>query len=455
MAYRLGGRNSLPYLGVEAPTPANTVLNKRSPTSTDSQNFNIGTFWLKTDAHNEAEEVWILISLSGGVATWVQLYPTGAGGASEFIEDVGIANDLAGVINVFGGAGSGGFININTKGSGNTIEIILNDFIQWPNSVAGLTEGSIWLGGIPFMHNLGTLSTFLGEAAGPTANSSTGNTGIGSFALSGITTGENNSALGRSAGISLTSGNTNLLLGDLAGSDYTTENNNICLSNLGTIADSGAIRIGTLGTHGSAYIQGIYNADIGATNAPVFIDNTGKLGTMESGISLVGSSFLAYVNPSEVLAGAGVQTTSFVGATQAMNIAYDNFGTFNVGPVAGGAFFTVPLDGYYSFNASIGMSGLASNSGSSLVGILFKNGTPIALSSGRTYSVGAVQTIDKSGTQLVSITILLNASDIITFGFVYSSAGGSTPTFNGITGAGIFAGAYQVWISGTLVKTAP
>ena len=244
MSYRLGGRNSLPYLGVEAPTPPNTVIIKRSPTINDNTNFNLGTFWLVPEVNNNPEELWILVNLDAGIATWVQLYPTGAGGASEFIEDVGIANDAGGVINVIGGATST-FTNINTFGSGNTIEVRLNDTIQWPNSDPTQSQGAIYLGGDKFLYNLGTDSTFLGKIAGPLASSSDANTGIGSGALNAITTGIGNTALGAFSGTTLTTGDTNLLLGATSGSSYTTESNNVLLANAGTIADAGVIRIGT------------------------------------------------------------------------------------------------------------------------------------------------------------------------------------------------------------------
>lgn len=476
MAYRLGGRNSLPYLGVEAPTPANTVLNKRSPTSTDSQNFNIGTFWLKTDAHNEAQEVWILISLSGGVATWVQLYPTGGGGASEFPTDSGTANELAGVLNVFGGAGSGGFININTKGSGNTVDIILNDYIQWPNSVSGLTEGSIWLGGTHFMHNLGTFSTFLGEAAGPLINSSTGNSGIGYLSLSAITTGENNSALGRSSGVALTTGNTNLLLGDLAGSDYTTESNNICLANFGTVADSGVMRIGTSGTQNSCYLAGTYSTNISTNSPKMLIQNntdlvgTGTITSSDGSIAInfspgsvdftipgdgggaQGKSFLAYVNPNEILPSSSSPRIENVGNYQAMVVDYDNFGAFNPGPVAGGATFTAPITGYYLFSYSVALTG--NWPGTSLgEGVIFKNGTPFAASATRTYTASTF-TANSSGSMVATVSMSLTSGDVITFGALLNVSSGVPVAFIGVTSAGLLNGSKNTWISGTLLKTA-
>ncbi len=455
MAYRLGGRNSLPYLGVEAPTPANTVFNKRSPTSTDSQNFNIGTWWLRTNAQNAADELWLLISLVGGVATWVQLYPSNAGGASQFDTDNGTANELAGVINILGGADPSGFTNLNTKGFGNTVEVILNETIQWSNTTSGLGAGAIFLGGNSFMHNFGALSTFLGSNAGPTTNSSSGNTGIGTTSLNAITAlGQNNTSLGSGSGFALTDGSTNLLLGFAAGSNYTVEDDNITLANLGTIGDTGVIRIGSV-LQTDCYVAGIYNANIGTTNAPVFIDNNGKLGTLEAGISLDGSSFLAYVNPNEVLPISGAfDQQNYVGALQAMNLAYDNFGSFNVGPIVGGAQFIAVIKGYYQFTFTVNMSFSASLT-SNWFAVIYLNGTGVAVNT-KTSTPTLTFNAQSTGTLIVNANLLLDIGDVITCGTITNNSSGTAPQYLGLLTIGpLSLNCYQTWIMGTLLKTAP
>src|SRR6185369_9112931 len=118
-AKRLSGINPLAYVGVEPNTPAPLFVKDRSPTVNDYQNFNIGTFWL-VSGHSVSEEIWMLVALEAGIATWVQLYPGGGGGgANAFPADVGVANEAGGVLNVLGDG------NVTTTGAGNTITISL------------------------------------------------------------------------------------------------------------------------------------------------------------------------------------------------------------------------------------------------------------------------------------------------------------------------------------------
>jgi hypothetical protein len=115
------GLNPLGYLGVNAATPPQQVVQAiQAPLPTNSQNFAIGTQWVVRTA--SAEEIWELVNLDAGVATWVQLYPAGGGGgATEFVTDSGIANESGGIINVLGDG-----VNIATVGSGDTVTVNLN-----------------------------------------------------------------------------------------------------------------------------------------------------------------------------------------------------------------------------------------------------------------------------------------------------------------------------------------
>ena len=115
MATSVTGIGSLNYTGVGAPNPPNLVVFKRAPTSNDSQNFTLGTLWLFLD--EMTQELWILVSLAGNTATWVQLYPGAGGGATQFPTDSGTANEVGGVLNILGGTG------VTTSGSGNTVTI--------------------------------------------------------------------------------------------------------------------------------------------------------------------------------------------------------------------------------------------------------------------------------------------------------------------------------------------
>jgi len=66
---RLNGLNPLSYVGVNAYQPPDFFIETTSPTISDSRNVSLGTWWLNTTN----QSVWILTSLAGGVATWVQL----------------------------------------------------------------------------------------------------------------------------------------------------------------------------------------------------------------------------------------------------------------------------------------------------------------------------------------------------------------------------------------------
>lgn len=291
MSYKLSGINPLAYMGVEPSTPPQMVVQTRPPTINDN-NFNLGTYWLIAAPPPTTDwELWILVDLSQGIATWKQLFPgSGGGGADQFDEDVGIAVPALGIIQVKGGE------NINTVGdNANKITINLNESIHLPSTLADGSAGVLFLGatggvgGFTFLHNYGTGNTFLGQDAGNltlTVLSATDNTGIGAFALNDLTTGAGNVSLGAASLTALTTGINNVALGASAGSNYTSsESNNIIIGNTGTTGESNTIRIGVEATQTQAFMAGVYNRSVGATNAQVFIDNTGKLGTMESGQS--------------------------------------------------------------------------------------------------------------------------------------------------------------------------
>jgi hypothetical protein len=148
------GLNPLGYMGVNAPTPGQQVVQlNRAPTPTDAQNFTIGTQWLANVSG--ANQIWELVALNGGVATWVQLYPAGGGGggASEFPTDSGTANEVGGVLNVFGGP------NINTVGSGDTVTVGLDTTI----SVDGIQDTSMSFGSV-ISDGSGNLTSINGTA---------------------------------------------------------------------------------------------------------------------------------------------------------------------------------------------------------------------------------------------------------------------------------------------------
>jgi hypothetical protein len=109
---RLSGINPLAYMGVEAYSPPQLLINKQRPLPHD-YNFNIGTIWVIINP----AEVWMLLSVANNTATWVQLYPGAGGGASNFPCDFGMASEVGGVVNVLG-------LNVlETIGFGNTVAV--------------------------------------------------------------------------------------------------------------------------------------------------------------------------------------------------------------------------------------------------------------------------------------------------------------------------------------------
>jgi len=279
----------------------------------------------------------VTINISGDGVNTLTASTTGII-ATEYVEDVGTAAPAAGILNVIGGQSAGGVaINMNTIGSGNTVKVCLNNSISQPKTNSSGTTGVYSLGstgGVTdrFMHNYGTNNTFVGYQAGNltlTVGSAVSNTCFGLMTGNALTTGSDNTLVGWGTGAVITTGQYNTAVGDGvlattfttgsynvgvghqvfstpglglatgsyniavgadAGSDYTAaESHNILLNNLGTPGESNTLRVGqSTGTGiqqlNAAYVQGIYNIDVGATNLPVIIDNTGKLGTGTGGV---------------------------------------------------------------------------------------------------------------------------------------------------------------------------
>lgn len=307
MSYRLGGRNALAYVGVEPTQPPQMLVINRPPTSTDSQNVNIGTLWVVPNPPSNPEQVWILVSLAGGVATWVELYPAAASGLT-FVEDSGSATEAAGIINVFGGASTAG-INMHTSGSGNTVSIILNDSLFFPNTNNTGTQGVLYWGGNRWIHNyqvednvfigalagnftmginaaanIGIGGSALTSLVGSAVNLGTANTGIGNGVLESVTNGSWNSALG-SAGFSLTTGQGNIFIGHRSGEHLLTGNTNILI---GTDDNLGATSPGVnyIGAESNNIIVGNAPGVTGESNAL-------RLGDDGTGVGLQNKCFLA------------------------------------------------------------------------------------------------------------------------------------------------------------------
>src|SRR5690554_5048261 len=126
---RTGLRTPLSYMGVNAPTPGNTIVHfDRAPTERDHYEFNIGDIWVDISRlkntppeRPRARDIWMLVSKNKQVsddAVWVHMNS----GSIEFLVDddnnpVGPNN--AGEVNIQGGF----FIDVVGDPNTNTLTI--------------------------------------------------------------------------------------------------------------------------------------------------------------------------------------------------------------------------------------------------------------------------------------------------------------------------------------------
>jgi hypothetical protein len=129
---------------------------------------------------------------------------------------------------------------------------------------------------------VGTQNTAIGAKVMGSNTTGHDNTALGALALTHVRTGSLNTALGSMA---LTSaiGNRNVAIGFGAGQNLNNGDQNIYIANLGSVNESGAIRIGTSGAQNVAFIAGVRGITPAAGNGlPVVIDSNGQLGTVSS-----------------------------------------------------------------------------------------------------------------------------------------------------------------------------
>jgi hypothetical protein len=127
----------------------------------------------------------------------------------------------------------------------------------------------------------GTRNTAVGNQAMELNQTGFNNQAFGDLALHGNTGGLFNTAIGSSALAGVTTGSRNVGLGTNAGSSQTTGSDNIYIVNQGVAAESGQIKIGTVGTHSGVTIAGISGAT-STSGIAVLVNASGKLGTTTS-----------------------------------------------------------------------------------------------------------------------------------------------------------------------------
>ncbi len=221
-----------------------------------------------------------------------------------------------------------------------------------PNTNGAGTQGEITFGGGRFISNFGGTNTFVGGSSGNTTLTGFSNFAGGAQALQSLTSGAFNSAVGFLAGGVLTSGGNNVAVGSgslssatttsqntaigssalntatapvnnisigyFAGSAYTTnESNNITIGNIGVIADSARIRIGTNGTQTSTFIVGIDGVNVGSTAKVVTMGTAGTVNQLGTATITAGTGIT-------VTPGANSITISSTGTT---TLTYTNVNT--------------------------------------------------------------------------------------------------------------------------------
>jgi len=206
-----------------------------------------------------------------------------------------------------------------------------------------------------------------------------GNVAVGYQAGRTAAVGQNNTILGGYCGAKLDGGSNNLFAGYNVRSSgglaplqsyctmlgYNAEGTgNSCIAIGGTTAArANSIQIGTQGSgngqQNTAYMAGIYGVAVGATNAPVYIDSTGKLGT---GAATYQPAFLA-VQTGSVGNVTGDDTVYWLGTLAVLNdtptTGYDLGNNFYQGSGAGApCVFTSPFKGLYYLQITTLISGI-------------------------------------------------------------------------------------------------
>ena len=135
-----------------------------------------------------------------------------------------------------------------------------------------------------YTNGIGSGNTAMGSNALYSNRTAFANTAIGYGSLFNNTgedfaLGAGNTAIGFQALYNNTTGNSNIALGGYAGWNRTTGDFNIDIGNAGVAGEANTIRIGDDSIHGATFIAGISGQDANG-GEPVFVTNTGKLGTV-------------------------------------------------------------------------------------------------------------------------------------------------------------------------------
>ncbi len=224
----------------------------------------------------------VLISSSAGAPLWRTLTAGANVTITNGANSITIAADNDGADAVKTLTGNTGIAtavanNINIETANSTVtfvgagDTVTQDFADGVNQNLVLGSSLPTLGG-------GQNNTGVGYAALFSLIAGDNNTGIGSNVLFNITNGDNNVALGDFAGNALTIGDNNIMIGRNAGSNITDEDNNILIGSAGTVGVDNSIKIGTFGSHTTAFLQGIVGNTVSNAGLVTVNQLTGQLG---------------------------------------------------------------------------------------------------------------------------------------------------------------------------------
>lgn len=184
-------------------------------------------------------------------------------------------------------AGNWNIITANSTakfvGAGSTLTL---DF-SLTNLILGNNGSTITIGtandgfGLGVLQNItsGTSNSAFGNASLQNITIGSQNSAYGASSGTALNTGGNNTLVGFQSGLLLQSGNSSVALGYQSGSAWgAAVSNNIAIGSIGAVADSARIRIGTNGTHTSAFFAGIDGVNVGSV-AKVVTMASDQLGT--------------------------------------------------------------------------------------------------------------------------------------------------------------------------------
>lgn len=134
-----GGLSPLGYMGTNAPTPPNTTIVDRAPTTTDYKNLSIGDLWLFIDktVSPYVTRVYMLSALYNRTATWIQL-STGLNELKDLTGNAGgaVGSDILQNINILGT----GSVTVTGNPATNTLTISGGSGITSWTEVVGTTQ---------------------------------------------------------------------------------------------------------------------------------------------------------------------------------------------------------------------------------------------------------------------------------------------------------------------------